>query len=157
LYKKIIILGLGNLLYKDEGIGIHLIRELEKMKLPPNLELIDGGVGSLDILLSLENIDKLIIIDALKGGGAPATVYRIDYQELEAEIDFNNLSLHQLSLLEVLSLIKKLGKLPPKVLIIGVEPKEISPGLNLTSRLKEKLPYILGVILKECHLKEDLS
>jgi len=157
LYKKIIILGLGNLLYKDEGIGIHLIRELEKMKLPPNLELIDGGVGSLDILLSLENIDKLIIIDALKGGGAPATVYRIDYQELEAEIDFNNLSLHQLSLLEVLSLIKKLGKLPSKVLIIGVEPKEISPGLNLTSRLKEKLPYILGVILKECHLKEDLS
>ncbi|RKY28856.1 MAG: Ni,Fe-hydrogenase maturation factor [Candidatus Omnitrophota bacterium] len=157
MYKKIIILGLGNLLYKDEGIGIHLIRELEKMKLPPNLELIDGGVGSLDILLSLENIDKLIIIDALKGGGAPATVYRIDYQELEAEIDFNNLSLHQLSLLEVLSLIKKLGKLPPKVLIIGVEPKEISPGLNLTSRLKEKLPYILGVILKECHLKEDLS
>jgi len=148
---------LGNLLYKDEGVGIHLIRELEKMKLPPNLELIDGGVGSLDILLSLENIDKLIIIDALKGGGAPATVYRIDYQELEAEIDFNNLSLHQLSLLEVLSLIKKLGKLPPKVLIIGVEPKEISPGLNLTSRLKEKLPYILGVILKECHLKEDLS
>ncbi len=148
---------MGNLLYKDEGIGIHLIRELEKMKLPPNLELIDGGVGSLDILLSLENIDKLIIIDALKGGGAPATVYRIDYQELEAEIDFNNLSLHQLSLLEVLSLIKKLGKLPPKVLIIGVEPKEISPGLNLTSRLKEKLPYILGVILKECHLKEDLS
>jgi len=105
----------------------------------------------------LENIDKLIIIDALKGGGAPATVYRIDYQELEAEIDFNNLSLHQLSLLEVLSLIKKLGKLPPKVLIIGVEPKEISPGLNLTSRLKEKLPYILGVILKECHLKKDLS
>ncbi|RKY41448.1 MAG: Ni,Fe-hydrogenase maturation factor [Candidatus Omnitrophota bacterium] len=157
MYKKIIILGLGNLLYKDEGIGIHLIRELEKMKLPPNLELIDGGVGSLDILLSLENIDKLIIIDALKGGGAPATVYRIDYQELEAEIDFNNLSLHQLSLLEVLSLIKKLGKLPSKVLIIGVEPKEISPGLNLTSRLKEKLPYILGVILKECHLKEDLS
>ncbi|RKY35126.1 MAG: Ni,Fe-hydrogenase maturation factor, partial [Candidatus Duberdicusella sinuisediminis] len=75
MYKKIIILGLGNLLYKDEGIGIHLIRELEKMKLPPNLELIDGGVGSLDILLSLENIDKLIIIDALKGGGAPATVY----------------------------------------------------------------------------------
>ena len=148
---------MGNLLYKDEGIGIHLIRELEKMKLPPNLELIDGGVGSLDILLSLENIDKLIIIDALKGGGAPATVYRIDYQELEAEIDFNNLSLHQLSLLEVLSLIKKLGKLPPKVLIIGVEPKEISPGLNLTSRLKEKLPYILGVILKECHLKKDLS
>ena len=148
---------MGNLLYKDEGVGIHLIRELEKMKLPPNLELIDGGVGSLDILLSLENADKLIVVDALKGGRTPATVYKIDYQELEPEINFNNLSLHQLSLLESLSLMKKLGKLPPKVLIIGVEPKEISPGLNLTAQLKEKLPCILEIILKECHLKEELN
>jgi hydrogenase maturation protease len=70
---KILILGVGNILLKDEGIGVHIARKLQKQQLPDNVEVIDGGTASLDVFLSWQKPYKLIVIDAIKGGRKPGT------------------------------------------------------------------------------------
>ena len=157
MHKKILILGIGNILYRDEGIGSHIIKELKKITLPSNIEVVDGGVVSLDILLSLEKIDKLIIIDAIKLGKTPGTIYKLKYKDLTPEIELKNLSLHQLNLLDALSLAKNIGMLPPEVLILGVEPQKVRMGLNLSPKVKEKIPHLIEEILKECSLPIELN
>lgn len=152
--KKTVILGLGNILLKDEGIGVHVIKELEKKSLPDNVELIDGGTSSLDILLSIENTEKLIIIDALKFGKDPGTIYKIDPKDLEEKIDMDKLSLHQMNLLETLLIAKTKGTLPEEIVILGVEPFEISSGLGLTPKLQEKLPKVIDAVLNEINTLE---
>ena len=69
--RNIIILGIGNLLLKDEGVGIHLIQLLEKESLPPGVELVDGGTSTLDILPLLKDADKIIVVDAMQARGEP--------------------------------------------------------------------------------------
>jgi hydrogenase maturation protease len=157
LYKRISIVGLGNILIKDEGIGVWIVRELKKRNLPQGIEIIDGGTASLDIFLSMKNIHKLIIIDALKGGGKPGTVYRLYPRDLLATSEFS-VSLHQMNVFDALSIAKKIRKIPQETVIIGVEPKEIDWGLGVTSDIKRKFPEITDIVLEEiendCYRKE---
>lgn len=147
--KKVVILGLGNILFKDEGIGVHIVKELEKKALADDIELIDGGTASLGVLTSLRNIDKVVIIDALKLGKEPGTVYRIDKQNIESRLETVNLSLHQISLLEALAIAKKLNTLPKEIVLIGVEPSQIDWGLEVTDTIKERIPKIIKLVSKE--------
>ena len=145
--KKIIFLGLGNILLKDEGIGVHIIQELEKCSLPENCELIDGGTAGLDCLPPINEIEKLVIIDAIKGNKAPGTIYSLRPEHLIEDSSCEALSLHQVGIIELLSMAKKAGSLPGEVIIIGVEPKEIGWGLELTDCLKQKVPAILSHVI----------
>ncbi|GAH50651.1 unnamed protein product, partial [marine sediment metagenome] len=97
--KKIVILGLGNILLKDEGVGVHIAREVAGKDLPENVEIIDGGTASLDVLMSMKDVDKLIIIDALKGGEEPGSIYRLSREDLSGRTK-NPVSLHQINLLD---------------------------------------------------------
>ncbi|HDY87200.1 MAG TPA: hydrogenase maturation protease [bacterium] len=146
--KKIIVLGLGNILLKDEGVGVWIAEEIAKRSLPENVEVIDGGTASLDILISMKDVEKLIIIDALRGGEKPGTVYRLHPEDLPA-ISNSYMSVHQLNVLEGLILAKKTGNAPQETVIIGVEPKEIEWGLGVTSEINKKIPDILNIVLEE--------
>jgi len=157
LSRKTVILGLGNILLKDEGIGVHVIKELEKKGLPQTLEIIDAGTSGLEIIPSIKDTDTLIIIDAIKTDKAPGTVYRLKPEDLPLDPNIKSLSLHQIGVLESLSIVKNLGKLPREVIIIGIEPKEISLGLELSQELKQKIPDIVNIILKEIHSLEKLG
>ena len=147
--KKVIFLGLGNILLKDEGIGVHIIQELEKCSLPENCELIDGGTAGLDCLPPINEIEKLVIIDAIKGNKAPGTIYSLRPEHLIEDPSHEALSLHQVGIIEILSIAKRAGSLPGEVIIIGVEPKEIDWGLELTDCLKQKIPAILNILLNK--------
>ena len=146
--KKIVVLGLGNILLKDEGVGVCVAEEIAKRSLPENVEVIDGGTASLDILTSMKEVDKLIIIDALRGGEKPGTVYRLHPEDLLTPSD-THVSLHQMHVLEGLSAAEKMGNAPQETVIIGVEPEEIDWGVGVTSTVKRKIPEITDIVLQE--------
>ena len=146
--KKIVILGLGNILLKDEGVGVHVVNEILKKKVPVNVEVIDGGTSGLDVLLSSGNIDRLFVIDALKSGSRPAAVHRLEPGDIAAP-GGDRISMHQVGLPDALESAKKLGIRIGKVVIFGVEPGDVGPGTEMTPELKEKAPDIAEMVLKE--------
>lgn len=145
--RKILILGIGNLILRDEGVGVHAVRELEKRDLPAHVEVIDGGTYLMDLLSVIQEAERIIVIDALKGGGEPGTIYRIFPDDLMAGSE-QTLSLHQVGLLEVLGIVRQLGG-DPHVVIIGVEPKEISWGMELTPEVEGELPKVIETVMGE--------
>jgi len=142
-----VVVGIGNLLLKDEGVGIHLAQALEGIPSPIEFEVIDGGTSP-DLLPLLEGVDKLVIVDAAKGSGEPGDIYRFTLDEINLEVK-GITSVHQIGLLETLRVMKSLGTEPQKTVIIGVEPKEIDWGLELSPEVERKMPEIIAMVLEE--------
>jgi hydrogenase maturation protease len=142
---RIKILGCGNLVISDDGFGIHVIRELEKLNLPENVELIDAGTGGLSILSMIEDADKAIIIDALMGGEV-GRVHRLTDEDLPRAKDI--ISIHDLGLIETLDIGRKLGILPMIVFIcVGIEKLEF--GMELSPKVKLAIPRTIEIVLDE--------
>jgi hydrogenase maturation protease len=148
--KRIVIVGVGNVLLKDEGIGVHVVRALQEMSLASpggDVEVVDGGT-SLGALDRAEGADKLIIIDAARGGGEPGTIYRFAPDEVSGEPKLLT-SLHDLGLLDSLRMMESVGNPPRETVIIGVEPAEVDWGLELTPALRGKLPDVVRRVVEE--------
>ena len=139
------VLGIGNVLLRDEGIGCHVVHALEGIPLP-GVEIIDAGTCP-DALQLLEDADKLIIVDAVKGGEMPGQIYRFHLEDITLK-QKPFLSLHDMGLVDNLMLMKLWHSIGETV-IIGVEPKEIEWGLELSPELQEKIPQIVELILAE--------
>lgn len=149
---KVVILGMGNQLLKDEGIGVHIAHALE-VTLPPSnmeLEVVDGGTLP-DAPLSFEDVDKLVIVDAVKAGDEPGTIYRLHPEDIELDNEVLT-SLHQVSLMENLWLMGKFSQKPKDTVIIGIEPEDMSWGLELSEKLQERVPQIIRIVLEEAGL-----
>jgi len=144
---KILIVGIGNLLCRDEGIGVHAIQEMQSLELPDHIELLDIGTSTMDLISHLEGVKKLIVIDAMKAGGTPGVIYRCKPEDLMPKGE-EPISLHEIGLLETLTMAKKMGKEIDTV-IIGVEPKVIDWGMELSEEIKNKIPTIIEAVLKE--------
>ena len=146
VHGKIVIMGIGNLLLKDEGIGIHALHALKREnELPENVELVDAGTSTLDALQMFDDLEKLIVIDAVKGGGKPGTIYKFKPNET-CSANRATISLHQLGFIEALIIAERLGKAPKDVILIGVEPKEVSSGLELSPEIAGKIPEIIRLV-----------
>ena len=161
----ILVLGLGNILLKDEGVGVHVAKQLQALTLPgnadstgsPQVEVIDGGTAGLDILLSQEGLDKLVVVDATRAGRKPGTIYKARLKA--GEIDkltriFGRdkglkISSHQFGLIDALAAAEKMNCSPREIVIIGVEPKEINYGLELTELVRQRIPEVVNTILEE--------
>ena len=144
---RIIVIGVGNLLQKDEGIGIHAVKALQDVQLPDNVTIIDGGTSP-DILACTRGGDKLIIVDAARAGGEPGAIYRFQPDDLIAERGAA-ISVHELGVPQNLRLMLLSGNEPSEVVIIGIEPKEIEWGIELSPELEMKIPEIISVVLRE--------
>lgn len=146
---RITILGIGNLLLKDEGIGIHALRRIEgKYRFPPEVELVDGGVLGLGLLHTLSNSDIVIVLDAIKNGKTPGSLYRIDDKELSIRVRAKN-SLHQIDFLETLFASELIGK-RPKCVVIGIEPKDTSSvDMNLSPEVEGAMDGLIEMVLLE--------
>ena len=147
--KKIVVLGAGNELMKDEGVGVHIIRILQQ-RLPPSLsdaELADIGT-SMNFDHLIEGADKIIIIDAVQGGYQPGTIYRFTPEQIESEHDVPT-SLHEMGLLESLMMIELAGSKLAETVVIGIEPAEVELGLELSQELKRQMPKIIQTVLEE--------
>ena len=145
---KTIVLGLGNLLLRDEGVGIHAVRELRERELPSDVELVDGGTAALDLLSFLQRAERVIVLDAVRRGDKPGTIYRFRLEPKALHAESAPLSLHELSLQEALWVAQKMG-FHPEVIVLGVEPQTIEPGLELSPQVRAALPHLLDAVCEE--------
>ncbi|MDD4169822.1 MAG: HyaD/HybD family hydrogenase maturation endopeptidase [Desulfotomaculaceae bacterium] len=146
--KRIVILGVGNLLLGDEGVGIHAINELKNESFSPSVKIIDGGTAGIDLLFWLEDADYVIIIDCIEANAEPGSILRLQADELLLNAPGQISSLHDISLQEMLFIAKKLGKLPPTI-IYGVQPKNITLSDQLSPAVHRSLPRLLQLIRQE--------
>ena len=147
--KQITILGVGNLLFTDEGAGVRAAELLQdRYDFPENVQVVDGGTLGLNLLSVISEADYLIVIDAVRNGGDPGTLYRLAGDEIPKRILAKN-SLHQVDLLEALTCCQALGRLPETV-ILGVEPEDITTmGVELTPTIRASIEELVKTALQE--------
>lgn len=144
------VIGCGNILRQDDGIGIYVIEELRKDSLPEEVELVDAGTLGIDMLPYLEGARKVILVDAVKSQSKPGTVHRITGDEIySASLPF--ISSHEMKWEHTFALGKEIMKdsFPQEVVIYGVEIESIEPGIGLNTPVEESLPRLVHLIKKE--------
>ncbi len=149
---RIVVIGVGNLLLKDEGVGVHVAHELLRVDLPQHIKVVDGGTSP-EILEFVDPGEKLVIIDAIEANDTPGSVYRFNINDIETKAT-EFVSVHDLSLISRIKILQALGKGPEEVVIIGVQPKAIEPGTTLTPEIQQKLPNIIAVVLRELDINQ---
>src|SRR4030042_3652602 len=110
--QNIIILGVGNILLSDEGVGVHVANELMKIDLPPEVSVVEGGTDGFRLLNVITEADRLIVIDAVKGGAEPGSIYHFDIDEVKSCPSGFKTSVHKIGILEVIDLSGLIGKTP---------------------------------------------
>ncbi len=140
-------MGVGNELLRDEGIGVHVARELAGQTFTFPVEIIEAGTVP-DCWQGDEPVSKLVVIDAVHGGGEPGDIYRFSPGDVEFETCLMT-SIHQLSFVDSLKLSEIFGSNPGEVVIIAVEPKEIAWGTELSDELRDRIPDVVKTVLKE--------
>lgn len=143
-----LVLGIGNILLKDEGIGVRVIDYLHKCPVPDHVELVDGGTAGADLLDVLSDRRNVIIIDAADTDAPPGTVIRLTPKDWLAEQQ-NPLSLHDLDLPQTLAMTHLLGCAPRNVICLAVVPESVEPGMELTDTLQPLVPKIADMVLDE--------
>jgi hydrogenase maturation protease len=146
---EIIVLGIGSILYGDEGFGVRVVEKMKRLyEFPENVLLVDGGTLGINLLGVISEPDHLIVVDAIRNKGNPGDLYRLEGDAIPKRIRAKN-SLHQVDFLEALSLCQALDKVP-QTIIIGVEPKDIeTQSLHLTSAIQIKVDPVIDMVLKE--------
>jgi len=143
-----LILGLGNLLLSDEGVGVHAARALAERELPAGVSVVEAGTAFLDVLPDIEKADRILLIDAMEGGGAPGSVYRVPFDQcVHPEM---LASLHGFDMSRVLFMAGNTRA--PEVTVFGVEPARIEWGTEVSPAVARVLPALQEVILKEVAL-----
>lgn len=145
---KILVLGVGNSILRDEGLGVHLARRLMEEELPPQVEVHDGGTQGLELLGYLEDVTGLIIVDCIMAGTEPGTIFRFEPDEVEVFPKQYKLSFHDLGIYDFLQVAAALDMLPPTV-IVGMEPAEVTWGENLSPAVEARMDVLKEVVLKE--------
>ncbi len=146
---RIIVLGIGNTLNRDEGVGVHAVRALEAqyprssvVGRPSSVEFLDGGTLGLNLLPIVEEASHLLILDAVDAHQPPGTVIELRGDEIPLFSGIK-LSQHQVTFQEVLGLAAVRGKLPPHLHLIGVQPADLAIGLDLSPVVAAALPEVL--------------
>ena len=144
----LLVLGVGNILLRDEGVGVRVVEAMGRMNLPPGVELFDGATAGLDLLDVLAHRRKVIIIDAVDCDCEPGTVLRLDPEDLAPQAG-RGVSLHEIGLSEALTASRQLGIAPQEVVVLGVKPKNDDCGLELSPEIAGLVPGIIELVLAE--------
>ncbi len=146
---RTLVLGIGNILLRDEGIGVRVVEAMEqRYDLPPEVDLLDGGTAGMDLLHILSEYDRLIVCDAVKSQAAPGTVLTIPNDDVPAYFQLR-LSPHQVGLADVLATLKLLGRGPRTTTIVGVVPADLELGTELSATARLALEQALTRVLEE--------
>ena len=145
---KASIIGLGNILLKDEGIGVHAVNAIkERYTFPPETEIIDGGTLGLDLLHFFEGKDGILILDAVDFRKEPGYIGVIEDDDIPSTL-FAKLSVHHIGLSDVLFAAKLLGITPAKLRLIGVQPQSLEVGLTMTECISGKLEQLIELAIR---------
>ncbi|MFW6324966.1 MAG: HyaD/HybD family hydrogenase maturation endopeptidase [Desulfovibrionales bacterium] len=147
--KQILVLGVGNILYADEGVGVKVVNMLQqKYEFSDNVALCDGGTLGMRLMGPIMEADLLIVVDAVLGDGPPGTIYRLIGDDLRKSLAFKN-SLHQTDLVDTLIYCDMLGS-RPDALVVGIEPDDYqSVSLDISPVLQGRLEDFEAAVLEE--------
>jgi hydrogenase maturation protease len=146
---KVVVLGVGNLLMSDEGVGVRCVEALEAgYHFGGAVRCIDGGTSTHELLAELEDLDHLIIVDAVAFGAAPASLLRLEDDEVPAAFT-TRLSPHQAGISDLLATLRFIGRAPRRVVLLGVEPARLSLDLALSPAVAARLPELCAQVVAE--------
>lgn len=160
--KKIGVIGIGNTLREDDGVGIFLLNKLIKIKdeLPKNIDYINGGISGINLIHIISKYNLVIIIDAVNFNNEFEDSKLFDFQDINTNKSKIKLSIHEDDIYNIISLSKKIYKKPEKAYIFGVKIFKIGYADSLSKNLEEKIPIILDELIKKLNevllLKENL-
>jgi len=141
--KRKVVLGLGNLLNRDEGLGVQALKLLDaQLGEQSDVELLDGGVLGLNLLMIVEECSHLLILDAVNVGKPAGTVVELRKEQIPLYSGVK-LSQHQVTFQEVLGLANMRGFLPEYLHLVGIQPEDLSIGLELSRTIENELPEVV--------------
>ena len=144
-----LVLGVGNLLLADEGVGIQVVERLQELyDLPETVQVLDGGTLGMDLLYYLEGTHRLLIVDAVETGCAPGTVIRLENDEVPAHLSAK-MSPHQMGIPDMLFAAKLRDLYPEKIVLLGVQPESLEPSLDLSPTVAALLDPLVKQIITE--------
>lgn len=146
---QILLLGIGNLLWADEGFGVRVIEHLQKhYRFPDNVQVVDGGTQGVYLIEHVQAADVLVVFDAVDYGLPPATMKRVENDAVPNFLGAKKMSLHQTGFQEVLALAQMLGQYPQHLLLIGVQPEELEDyGGSLRPAVKAQIQPAIDMAL----------
>jgi hydrogenase maturation protease len=146
--RNVLILGVGNLLLTDDGFGVHVINALREHPLPPNVTLIEAGIVSHQLIPDFHAADLLIFIDAVEAGDTPGSIFRFKPEDMQFMTQLK-VSLHDMSLIDVLHMTALTGD-RPETIIIAVQPKDVRTcSMELNNEVKAVIPKVIELIFEE--------
>lgn len=149
---NILVLGVGNILLSDEGVGVQALAELTRSyEFPDAVELLDGGTAGIELLRHIADRDLLLIVDAMKSGRPPGTVERFTGEAVGGRLR-TRISPHQLGLSDLLAAAAMTGEMPAEVILFGVEPENLEPGFVLSAPVAQALQEVVEMVV--CELRQ---
>ena len=151
---RIVVLGIGNLLWADEGFGVRCIEALQRRwEFAEHVQLIDGGTQGLYLIQHVQEADALLIFDAIDYGLEPGTLKEVRDDEVPRFMGAKKMSLHQTGFQEVIAASSLTGKLPEELLLIGVQPEELDDyGGSLRPVVKARLDEAVAMAVAQLQL-----
>ncbi len=146
---KTLVLGIGNTVMSDDGVGVKVVQRIQReYRFPESVSVVDGGTLGLDLLPMLEQIDNLIVVDAVETGKEPGTCVRLTGEELPIALE-TKVSPHQMGLKDLLAVARLLGHFPREMVLIGVQPESIEMDTELTPKIEAQVEILIDNVLKE--------
>lgn len=147
--KKILVIGIGNTLYSDEGVGVHLLPYVEEALSDfDNIEIMDGSTDGIKLLGPVEECDYLLVLDAVANHKEPGTIIILKNDEIP-NLFTVKMSIHQMGFQEVVAATKVRQTAPEEYMIIGVQPDSLEIGLELSDCVKNKIPEIVELVVDQ--------
>jgi hydrogenase maturation protease len=144
-----LILGIGNVLLTDEGVGVRALNELQRrFTFSEDVELLDGGTSGIELLRHIQDHDNLIIIDCMTYDQPPGTVYRVENEDVPS-VFRTRISPHQLGLSDLLAAAMLTDRTPKNLVLFGVEPESVDIGLELTETVEKSLAKLIQAVVEE--------
>ncbi len=151
--KRIIVLGIGNLLEKDDGIGVYATTYMERnLTCKPHVAFINGGVEGINLLNTFLECDEMTVLDTIMLDDEPGSIYNIPSDKL-AGLGVNSGGAHEVGVLQVMEMIELLGHTMPRTHVIGIIPQEITFEIGLSETLSAKAEAFINTAI--AHLRES--
>ena len=146
---KVLVLGIGNILLQDEGIGVRVVEELQRrFHIPSEVEVLDGGTAGMALIEDIIDKEHIIILDAVRADRPPGTVIRLEGNAVPAFFQ-THITPHQLGLADLLAALTVAHKRPKNTLLIGIVPESIELSLTLSERIQQQLETLIDRTVTE--------
>jgi len=146
---KTLVLGVGNKLMSDEGVGVHVIERLSAgYEIPQEVQILDGGTLGMDLLYYLEGIENLLLVDAVETHGEPGTIIRFEGEDVPAFLAMK-ISPHQIGVPDMLAAAKFKDLYPKQLVLWGIQPELLEIGLDLSPLIESKVDTLVGSLAEQ--------